>query len=474
MYKVAFRDALLAWNPAKLKQLKCAMKNMELPDDKFENDYYYRPDEIKKCVDRRVLPPSLLYWRVRAVFVSFGTKIDSSTKKPLFNKTAWGKANNVLHEILEGLISDPPGISFYSFKYGSDGTILKNKYGMELLTCNRGTNDVENIHKHLVTVFGTWNTGIEMSSCLLRERRHRHNHTCSQNHRLGFPTIGHYDTWMVDSLQNLVQRNHSVLLYPHWSNSSDYRQTPESLGTVALHDKTLADAVNSIDLKNPIVYRGDMKFLCDAMGTKIPLRPVITIEERKLFSRFILRTKHFHAEKMAVDWCEHVDGSTIYPKLPVYLRTYHKKWEKNYRIRDAVRKTKSQVSLLHDLNNALLPQVTDGTNDQSVDTEKSGMFPNWALPNHPHPMETPMAVALNMKPFVVTGGMMVSRDTIIPCAPTKKKRGQRGKDTLARRKRSCQRCKNKGDARMYICNGRLGRGYGKSACQFYKHNEIDV
>jgi hypothetical protein len=29
-----------------------------------------------------------------------------------------------------------------------------------------------------------------------------------------------------------------------------------------------------------------------------------------------------HFEKMAIDWCRHVDGKDIFPKLPVYLRTH--------------------------------------------------------------------------------------------------------------------------------------------------------
>lgn len=39
------------------------------------------------------------YWRVRAVFVEFGHKVDSRTGLPLFNKNTWAKANNILKEI---------------------------------------------------------------------------------------------------------------------------------------------------------------------------------------------------------------------------------------------------------------------------------------------------------------------------------------------------------------------------------------
>lgn len=65
----------------------------------------------------------------------------------------------------------------YRKKIGEDGSVLKNKYGMDMIECMRGTNRTEAVHKGLVSTFGTWNMGVEMSSCVLAERRHRYNHT---------------------------------------------------------------------------------------------------------------------------------------------------------------------------------------------------------------------------------------------------------------------------------------------------------
>ncbi len=39
---------------------------------------------------------------------------------------------------------------------------------------------------------------------------------------------------------------------------------------------------------------------------------------------------------MAIDWWYKVDGVTVFPELPVYLRNYHAAWQKNQRIKDAV------------------------------------------------------------------------------------------------------------------------------------------
>jgi hypothetical protein len=101
-------------------------------------------------------------------------RVDSKISKPIFNKDAWGKAKNLLKEILLGFYSDPPGINFYRFEIDKNGEVKKDRYGMELLKCGRGTNLTEAAHrlynitfKHLV--------GIELGDTLFRERRHRQN-----------------------------------------------------------------------------------------------------------------------------------------------------------------------------------------------------------------------------------------------------------------------------------------------------------
>ena len=46
-------------------------------------------------------------------------------------------------------------------------------------------------------------------------------------------------------------------------------------------------------------------------------------------------------EAMAIEWCKHVDGVDVWPKLPVYLRVHHASWEQNNRVRAAVREAAS-------------------------------------------------------------------------------------------------------------------------------------
>ena len=173
---------------------------------------YFDVKYFRKRVERNVLPPSKLYWRVRGVFAVFGNRIDTKLGKPLFNAHNWKKANSVLREILAGHCSDPPGFSFYEQSVDARGQPAFDLHGVPLLDCSRGTNDTECVHKQIITVFGTWCTGVETSDRLLAERRRRYNQSCSEHRRRGFPKIGHYDTWLIDSLQIIVERNHGVQL----------------------------------------------------------------------------------------------------------------------------------------------------------------------------------------------------------------------------------------------------------------------
>ena len=84
-------------------------------------------------------------------------------------------------------------------------------------------------------MFLHWTIDIELSDCLLDKYCHRYNQHISENYRLGFPKIDQYNTWLIDILQVLFQRNQSVLLYSEWSNTSDYIPIDGSFGTIALH-----------------------------------------------------------------------------------------------------------------------------------------------------------------------------------------------------------------------------------------------
>ena len=134
-----------------------------------------------------------------------------------------------------------------------------------------------------------------MSDCLLDVHRHRFNHDCSERKRLNFPRIGHYDTWLIDGLQLLVQSNHDVLLYPDWSNSSDFIDTPEKFGTVTLHSSEISKAVESIKLEPCVKFSGEKLYLCKSMNAPAPFLPVTGRDAMILFRHLMLKLPNYNA-----------------------------------------------------------------------------------------------------------------------------------------------------------------------------------
>ena len=58
-------------------------------------------------------PPIFLRWQVRVILAVYGTKVDNNSKKHLFNNRAWKKDSDLITEILDGCMSDPPKLRLY-------------------------------------------------------------------------------------------------------------------------------------------------------------------------------------------------------------------------------------------------------------------------------------------------------------------------------------------------------------------------
>jgi hypothetical protein len=233
------------------------------------------------------------------------------------------------------------------------GELSFDSNGIALLDCNRGTSDTEGCHKNIVTAFGTWCTGVQMSDCLLSEFRHRFNQSVSEHRRTNYPILGHSDTWLVDLAQRLVEHNHNSVLYPDWSNASDYKSTPESFGTVPILSPALASAINAIQVDSKSCnLTPDQQYICTKMNLNLPPLPVHGAKELILFQKLIVHHKNgaIDFDALALEWCKYVDGCDYFPKLPVYLRTHFTKWQHNQLVRDAVEKNIGSQAKLQSIN----------------------------------------------------------------------------------------------------------------------------
>ena len=140
------------------------------------------------------------------------------------------------------------------------------------------------------------------------------------------------------------------------SASSWLTSTPESFGSVPLCSDELKAAINAIELSPMPKLTNDMDYLRRATGTKLPPLPVHGKDEFQLFPQLVLAQQASppHFEQVALDWVEHVNGVTTFPKLPVYLRSYYTTFQRNARVRNAVQAAASGSEALRALNTATL------------------------------------------------------------------------------------------------------------------------
>jgi hypothetical protein len=253
-----------------------------------------------------------------------------------------------------------------------------------------------------------------------------------------------------------------------------------------------------------------MKYIARAMGVKLPFLPLHGSDEAKLFSRLVLEMPTgFNDIIMALEWIKHVNGTSIFPKIPVYLRLHHERWERNQRVKDAVRKTKTDQQLLDLVNksNMLLSSgalqvpgveaaasiVDDNFDDEVQNSDEHDGIPDigdgaisqqispgqmWQAQLRCHSLIQPHFLAIRpscqqLGPPVV-GGLLIGLYNEMGAGRTKRKRGQRGEDSKPRKVRTCIRCKTNKGERAADCNGRHGHLGGQKACQFFDENGAPV
>lgn len=135
----------------------------------YEAKLRSNPDYIRKRVRYRVPPPEKLLSRIATVLKTFGPLCDAQTKQPLFNEKAWVVAKNVLEHVRDGDYSDPPDVSMY-FEAGKD------KNGLTLYRCCRGTNDVEGgVHQNLIRRFTSFNVSPRRAVNMILDYVSAHN-----------------------------------------------------------------------------------------------------------------------------------------------------------------------------------------------------------------------------------------------------------------------------------------------------------
>ena len=135
----------------------------------YEARLLSKPKWILARVCCFVPPPEILFSRVASVIKTFGPLKDSTTGQPLFSEKAWDVTKNILEHIRHGDYSDPPEIPLY-FEIGKD------KHGLTLYRCCRGTNDLEGgVHQNLIWRFTSFNVSPQCAVNMILDYAVCHN-----------------------------------------------------------------------------------------------------------------------------------------------------------------------------------------------------------------------------------------------------------------------------------------------------------
>ena len=212
-----------------------------------------------------------------------------------------------------------------------------------------------------------------------------------------------------------------------------------------MHSSQLQAAVDHIKLDIEPELTEELQYMCSAMGTKLPFLPVSGHKEHLTFAKFILDMPYpFDYEQMAIEWCKYVDGIHVWPKLPVYLRTYHKQFQRNQRVKDAVSKAKTGAEKLKMLNKEA----------------SSGLSPATASAHLPSTMPQAPSVARRDDSLVLVGGSAVGGVPLTLPGKRKRKNGERSGDKKKRADRRCTNCQKHKlpDEDARVCPGRAPSG----------------
>lgn len=282
----------------------------------------------------------MLYERLKVVFDFFKDKKDAKGN-PLFNNAANQKSRSILVMVKSGLLSDPPGYSFYVRRIKKDGSPMVDKLGLQLYRSIRGTSTLESLHQTMNKYFGHTYSGAWYSDCLLTLIRHQHNWRCSLRNDRHFPKFHHYDSTLIDKVNDLYEFCFGRPKYRNWISTNDCLCTSSPFGICRIDSEDMSDV--------PVVKNGvftSTAYIAHRQGCDVGYLPVRGVAENSLFRDYIVdavaRGKTLGAmstfEEMLDKWNRRARGTEngIFKKQLIYLVRKYKNFKRTRTKEDAI------------------------------------------------------------------------------------------------------------------------------------------
>jgi hypothetical protein len=187
-------------------------------------------------------------------------------------------------------------------------------------------------------------------------RVHRTNIRASERRRFGFKKSGTFDEWLLESVKELVIKNHGVVLYPNRLSSSEFKSTAETFHIVPLQDFDVHAALKerSEEIEFPKLSQ-DLEFLKASTASPAPYLPFTTVEEKKQWAKYVNSQTKVDIDRAAIHWNRKVvDGVKLMPKLKCHIREYIKRWDRSQRAKQSFDRSSVGRESLRRLN-AILP-----------------------------------------------------------------------------------------------------------------------
>ncbi|KAJ3073463.1 hypothetical protein HDU98_001449, partial [Podochytrium sp. JEL0797] len=305
VYRYAFvcalRDAIYVENAEDVKEVKAVC---EQRGPTLEQLLAEKVDWVRSRIRRLIPCPDELVCRMKAVLLEFSkSKYNNSAGEPLLSEKARAEFKSLLKHAEKGCLSDPPGMSMYY-------PVRKDREGLTVYRCIRGTNRLESYHQKLEMLFDSWCASPELAACGLTIIRHWTNIAASERNRPGFPSVGHCDHYYIDRIQETWTSLAGEKLMPWWPTRAIELQGTLEFGFVPTRPFDEQDLVSEELVKS---YPRRYAFLARQTRQNVPFLPIHTRNEIDLFHETAFRylggdggrissASKFDSKGMAADW----------------------------------------------------------------------------------------------------------------------------------------------------------------------------
>jgi hypothetical protein len=311
-FSIALRDALFDFDEGDVGRVSKYLKTIGYT---FQQKLEENPDWIFKHVRRSIPPVVILEKRLSQVFSTYKNVLDSTTQKLLFHSGMANIIENAMKHVRNGCLSDPVGVQLY-FERGY------TKAGLMQYRCIRGTNANEGtVHQKLNRQFGAKNAGPCLTYCMLLDFAARNNMKASVRNVKSY-NFGHYSPWLIDvviSLTNKVDPDSEI--YSEWITFGQLELTdfPDFIMGPYASPNLLRSYDKEFAAEN---LNESMSFLAKKTNVKIPVLPLTSAAEMKLFVQLKSETKTL--AEMLKAWNSHqkCDGNDIFFKLYRHLERH--------------------------------------------------------------------------------------------------------------------------------------------------------